>query len=192
MKPARSRRAFLPVSAFAAFVTAALGATAAGADPLQDELGRVIALHGWPCGTITRADPIAKDTYAAVCADGNRYEVFVSPRARDHAATRQTGLRSMLEVDAEMQRLESADPAERAAAARHLAAIGPHASPAISHLVRALSDPAPAVRSAAAEALGSIGANDAGTRRALDLAASDPDATVRSSAAAALRRLLGG
>ena len=178
-----------PISALLASL---VGAAIAHADPLERELGRVVELHGWPCGAIVAAEPVANDTYAATCGDGNRYEIFLSPRWRSRDADRQTGLRVMLDVAAEVRRLDAADAPERRAAADRLAELGPAAGSAVPDLIDALGDPDAGVRAAAATAIGRIGTDDPQARRALEGATRDADGEVRRNASAALARLGGG
>ncbi len=39
------------------------------------DLTDVIALHGLPCGEVTKADRRGDNDYVATCKDGNRYRV---------------------------------------------------------------------------------------------------------------------
>ena len=46
------------------------------------DLTAVIALQGLPCGKVVSVTPQGEDDYVALCADGNRYRVFVNADGR--------------------------------------------------------------------------------------------------------------
>ena len=62
-------------------------APAIAAVTLSEDLTAVIMLLGLPCGQVTSAQQRAENDYLAVCADGNRYQVFVSAEGRVVAQT---------------------------------------------------------------------------------------------------------
>jgi hypothetical protein len=53
----------------------ALPALAATDDVVLKDLTAVIALHGQPCGEVTRADRKGDNDFIATCKDGNKYRV---------------------------------------------------------------------------------------------------------------------
>ena len=68
-----------------ALLIAALFATpslAADDEELKKDLTAVIALHGLPCGKVVAVTVQAESDYAASCADGNRYHVYLTAAQR--------------------------------------------------------------------------------------------------------------
>jgi hypothetical protein len=60
-----------------------VAATAAHADAqLGNDLKATIALQGLPCDQIVSSKRNADSDYVAVCKDGHRYHVYVSPEGR--------------------------------------------------------------------------------------------------------------
>ena len=54
----------------------------AAQDPVLQDLKVTIALQGYPCDEIVRADRNGDSDYTATCRDGNRYHVFVNAQGR--------------------------------------------------------------------------------------------------------------
>lgn len=51
-------------------------------EALKKDLAAVIALHGMPCGQVVDVKVLAESDYAATCADGNRYRVYLNAAGR--------------------------------------------------------------------------------------------------------------
>jgi len=60
---------------FAVATLFALPSLAATDPAVLKDLTAVIALHGLPCGEVTRAERKGENDYVATCKDGNRYRV---------------------------------------------------------------------------------------------------------------------
>ncbi len=90
----------------------------AALDPIGQQLGEVVALHGWPCGGVTSYRLVEAHRYRAMCRDGQNYEVYLREDWNWRAADRQTGLHQMLDIGEQAEQLKTAaDPAERRKAA---------------------------------------------------------------------------
>jgi hypothetical protein len=65
-------------------VATLLAAPAAAQDEetLKKDLTSVIALHGKPCGQVVSVKVLADNDYAASCADGNKYRVYLNAEGR--------------------------------------------------------------------------------------------------------------
>jgi hypothetical protein len=159
-------------------------------DPIGQQLGEVVALHGWPCGGVTSYKPVGAHQYQTMCRDGQNYEVYLREDWNWHAADRQTGLHQMLDIGQQAEQLKTAaDPAERRKAADSLGQLGAAAYPAVPALIEALSDADAGVRRSAAQALGRMGPQADAAVPALTAALADPNPGVRESAAQALTAL---
>ena len=55
---------------------------AADDEALKKDLTAVIALQGFPCGQVVEVTALAKDDYAALCKDGNKYRVYMNAAGR--------------------------------------------------------------------------------------------------------------
>jgi hypothetical protein len=51
-------------------------------EALKKDLTAVIALQGLPCGQVVAATEQAETDYAATCADGNLYRVYLNAAGR--------------------------------------------------------------------------------------------------------------
>ena len=60
----------------------AVPASAQDEEALKKDLTAVIALQGLPCGQVVAAVEQAETDYAASCADGNLYRVYLNPAGR--------------------------------------------------------------------------------------------------------------
>ena len=162
----------------------------AALDPIGQQLGEVVALHGWPCGGVTSYRLVEAHRYQAMCRDGQNYEVYLREDWNWRAADRQTGLHQMLDIGEQAEQLKTAaDPAERRKAADSLGQLGAAAYPAVPALIKALSDADAGVRRSAAQALGRMGPQADAAVPALTAALADPNPGVRESAAQALTTL---
>ena len=65
-----------------ALATLAPRAYAAAPADIGQDLAATIALHGLPCNKVVRSQRNGDSDYVAICADGNRYHVFVDPHGR--------------------------------------------------------------------------------------------------------------
>ena len=72
------------LSLLASIALAYAGSVAAQApnDPVLQDLKVTIALQGYPCDAIVRAERNADSDYTASCRDGNRYRVYVNAQGR--------------------------------------------------------------------------------------------------------------
>ena len=66
----------------------AVPSSAQDEDALKKDLTAVIALQGLPCGQVVTAEEKAETDYAATCADGNRYRVYLNAAGRVVVETR--------------------------------------------------------------------------------------------------------
>jgi len=66
------------------FVAALFAAPLFAADDeaLKKDLTAVIALQGLPCGEVVEAVEQAKEDYAVLCKDGNKYRVYMNAAGR--------------------------------------------------------------------------------------------------------------
>ena len=159
-------------------------------DPIGQQLGQVVGLHGWPCGGVTSYQQLEAHRYHVMCHDGQDYEVYLREDWNWRASDRQTGLHQMLDIGQQAERLKgAADPAERRKAAEALGQLGAGAYPAVPALIEALRDADAAVRRSAAQALSRMGPQADAAVPALTAALADPNQGVRQSAAHALAAL---
>lgn len=180
----------------AAWVPAVAVAFAAGGaygdpapDQISEQLNEIIRLHGWQCGSIVAYEQREADEYLSVCEDGNQYLVVMTAHWNWGGDRRQTGLKVLLDVSDQVDRLTSDDAGERRDATQELEALGANAEAAVPFLISSLKDDDVAVRSGAAIALGAIGSGAEIAVPDLIEALKDPAAEVRISARDALAQI---